>query len=1650
MPKKKNPKEPSKKSSKSKKTAELPPKPEYEEEEEDEYEEGEEGEEQEDLENDSFINNEEEEEGRYDDGNKNAIYLNDDIFKKEKERIRQEKIKKEKKGEDEDYKEEDKDKTEKEEIEEKEEKSEDNDITDKLNDSDLEIGQQYARTKKRRLYKKGEEKRKYQRELDNLNDDNEGEDIDNSENDIRENSSNEDNNIRTHRKKKKEDNFIDDNDVRERRYHFMKKKQSGIEQIEEYISEEDKLIVNADYPERILERYKIDELKNLSQEIKEEVDWICEQKNYIDFINKKKKINILLELYKKEFLDIPYIITYKFYLFEHDFTEKELWEIFELDYEYQKLLELKKKVMNNFSLLESSLNEKIYHNMKEKCIDNAKTIQDLKNMMIYIDYNKDKYLPKNEKNDDDDFILPIRKGTMNLEYNKDLEKFIEKFCLNSNDIASNIQLIKNKENYSKLLHPPTPDITLSEMFQNMKIEGKERSDFTNNVCNLFAKEMICHPYIKEFVYDYLRSICYVSTEPTEEGKKQLDVFHPSYKTKRINERPIKSFGDDLFLEAYQREQEKLIKINIEIQQEPESLKAFRQIFTQALNNEQNNNFDNNFNLNNNTGIKQEKDILNDDNDNDYNYSYLDKSGWYILRENIIKTFMESISKQFLIDIKKELKEKAENFVVNACAENFDKLLMTSPYVKSNDDDKGIGLGENKIKPKKSKKSKKNDEDEDDEEKMEIEKEPEDPTDSKFKNEEIPRVMVFVFDSNKGLTYAIALNKNGEKIDQKTFNFNFNYQERPRQMTQNVESNLTDEQKICKKFIEKNDPNLILIGANDLKCTNIKEKIDNITLSENKHYIFTTFGDLSIPEIYSNSPISDVQADTSNMFIKQALSLGRYWQSPLHEILQLWSPEISDNFCLKIKLHPLQKYVNQKKLMEKLEFRAIKVVNKCGFDLNRCLDYSHLRNNLMFISGFGPRKAKAFISHINASGKPKTREDILENFKMIIGPTLSTSFINFIKIKTDITSNNITYNDYYNLLDMTRIPIDSYDKAMSIINTVFKKDESNNNKKQKKQDEGEKLEAIIRHPEKLNVLDFKDFLSKQKESLSNQEYEKLKFTIKLIQEELTNPFHDPRKDKIGLTSNQIFHLLINDENFKKGIITVAKVTKIDLKEGHIQCKLQNGVNGSLWTTDIFDEDEKDKSEEKIKSRFKLGTVFEARVKDIDTTKFKVDLLTKPKDMKTHKDYIPEVDKLSNFFIVTEEDKENTAYINAHSQKNRKYQPRNIKHDKFRNISYIECCNLLKNKDIGDCYFRPSSMGNNNITLSYKFYKQIICHLDITEENKLPEENIGRKLKLSNEIYSSLDEIVKRYVYPCAQLIKESIKSRKFVHCETKNDFDNLLKEEKKKNQNIINYNFTILKDFPGYIVLGYVPKVNPHYEYIKIKPKGLHFHDQYFSSLEDITNFFKKEYSTQKYRDYINKAGIPTVQYHRNIESNNSINLDEQNDNRFGNNSRYNNTMSMGSSFGKRDKLCNICKKPGHFARDCPEKNNNNFGERRRSSNFIGGKRYRDNRDNNRDNRDHGFKKEKYEKNNYNKDRDNNQDNWGSSKHDNDVWGESKQDNDNWGESKNDNDNWGGSKNNNDNDGWGNVKKEDDWNNVKKEKSEWDENKNNIGESDGWN
>ena len=189
--------------------------------------------------------------------------------------------------------------------------------------------------------------------------------------------------------------------------------------------------------------------------------------------------------------------------------------------------------MNNFISLESYL----------------KSIKELNNMMNYINENKEKYLSPNSTSSSNKNQGPIRKSTISIFFCGNLDGGAKQFCSDSNDIAANIELIKNKENLSKLLDPLEQDCLLNELLQICKSPNVSDVQLMENICNLIGKEMINHPYIKNLVYEYIRNNCYLSTNPKKKKKKQLDVFRPSFRTKRIKEKPIKTFSEgDLFLD----------------------------------------------------------------------------------------------------------------------------------------------------------------------------------------------------------------------------------------------------------------------------------------------------------------------------------------------------------------------------------------------------------------------------------------------------------------------------------------------------------------------------------------------------------------------------------------------------------------------------------------------------------------------------------------------------------------------------------------------------------------------------------------------------------------------------------------------------------------------------------------------------------------------------------------------------------------------------------------------------------------------------------------------------------------------------------------------------------------------------------------------
>ena len=59
---------------------------------------------------------------------------------------------------------------------------------------------------------------------------------------------------------------------------------------------------------------------------------------------------------------------------------------------------------------------------------------------------------------------------------------------------------------------------------------------------------------------------------------------------------------------------------------------------------------------------------------------------------------------------------------------------------------------------------------------------------------------------------------------------------------------------------------------------------------------------------------------------------------MNEILNLWSPDISENSALHIYLHPLQKFINQAQLMDVLEEINIREVNSVGIDINLLVEH----------------------------------------------------------------------------------------------------------------------------------------------------------------------------------------------------------------------------------------------------------------------------------------------------------------------------------------------------------------------------------------------------------------------------------------------------------------------------------------------------------------------------------------------------------------------------------------------------------------------------------------------------------------------------------------------------------------------------------------
>ncbi len=96
-------------------------------------------------------------------------------------------------------------------------------------------------------------------------------------------------------------------------------------------------------------------------------------------------------------------------------------------------------------------------------------------------------------------------------------------------------------------------------------------------------------------------------------------------------------------------------------------------------------------------------------------------------------------------------------------------------------------------------------------------------------------------------------------------------------------------------------------------------------------------------------------------------MARFLRNPLIETLSLWSHNMKENGILSMNLHPCQSFVDQRKLMNALEYVAIEAVNLIGVDVNELIKLKddNCRKILQFVCGFGPRKAFDFYERLQS-------------------------------------------------------------------------------------------------------------------------------------------------------------------------------------------------------------------------------------------------------------------------------------------------------------------------------------------------------------------------------------------------------------------------------------------------------------------------------------------------------------------------------------------------------------------------------------------------------------------------------------------------------------------------------------------------------------
>uniref|UniRef100_A0A452QK67 SPT6 homolog, histone chaperone and transcription elongation factor n=1 Tax=Ursus americanus TaxID=9643 RepID=A0A452QK67_URSAM len=624
-------------------------------------------------------------------------------------------------------------------------------------------------------------------------------------------------------------------------------------------------------------------------------------------------------------------------------------------------------------------------------------------------------------------------------------------------------------------------------------------------------------------------------------------------------------------------------------------------------------------------------------------------------------------------------------------------------------------------------------------------------------------------------------------------------------------------------------------------------------------------------LYMNSKKSEAEFRDYPPVLRQAVSLARRIQDPLIEFAQVCS---SDEDILCLKFHPLQEHVVKEELLSALYCEFINRVNEVGVDVNRAIAHPYSQALIQYVCGLGPRKGTHLLKILKQNNtRLESRTQLVTMCHM--GPKVFMNCAGFLKI--DTASLGDSTDSYIEVLDGSRVHPETYEWARKMAVDALEYDESAEDA-----NPAGALEEILENPERLKDLDLDAFA----EELERQGYGDKHITLYDIRAELSCRYKDLRTAYRSPNTEEIFNMLTKEtpETFYIGKLIICNVTGIAHRRpqgesydqairndetGLWQCpfcqqdnfpelsevwnhfdsgscpgqaigvktRLDNGVTGFIPTKFLSD-----KVVKRPEERVKVGMTVHCRIMKIDIEKFSADLTCRTSDlMDRNNEWKLPKDTYYDFDAEAADHKQEEDM--KRKQQRTTYIKRVIAHPSFHNINFKQAEKMMETMDQGDVIIRPSSKGENHLTVTWKVSDGIYQHVDVREEGKENAFSLGATLWINSEEFEDLDEIVARYVQPMASFARDLLNHKYYQDCSggDRKKLEELLIKTKKEKPTFIPYFICACKELPGKFLLGYQPRGKPRIEYVTVTPEGFRYRGQIFPTVNGLFRWFKDHY-----------------------------------------------------------------------------------------------------------------------------------------------------------------------------------------------------------------